>query len=572
MKYTADFETTTIETDCRVWAYGLYEIEKGIFTYGNNIHDFFSELELRSQKQINHIYMHNLKFDGAFIIDYLLKNNYEWVEERKELDTKTFTTLITDNKIFYSIEVCFERKGKKTVKTIFYDSLKILPFSVDTIAKGFNLPIEKLSIDYHQNRPKNHELTIEEIMYLRNDVEIIGLALKEIFSQNLKKMTAGSNALHDFKSIQKNFKKYFPVLDYDHELRESYKGGFTYVNDKYKNKIVGPGIVLDVNSLYPSIMRNKLLPYGEGKLFKGEYIKDPIYPLYIQMIRCQFELKKDHIPTIQIKGNIRYQPNEYLSNSGDEGIVLTLTSVDLDLMKKHYNIYNLEYISGFKFKATIGLFTEYIDKWSEIKINAKINNNGALYTLAKLMLNSLYGKFATNPKVRGSKPFLNNDAVAYQILEEKEIKSVYLPVATFITSYGRDITIDGAQKNYDRFIYADTDSLHMMGLDPPDNLEISSTELGKWDHEYSFIKAKYLRQKAYMQTDHNNKTKVVISGMPSSIHKNVNYNNFNINSSFTIEKIPFTKSIIIDKNSAKLRPKTVPGGVVLIPTHFTLRD
>lgn len=40
--YTADFETTTEEEDCRVWAYGICEIEKPYcnFTYGNNIEDF----------------------------------------------------------------------------------------------------------------------------------------------------------------------------------------------------------------------------------------------------------------------------------------------------------------------------------------------------------------------------------------------------------------------------------------------------------------------------------------------------------------------------------------------------
>ena len=47
-------------------------------------------------------------------------------------------------------------------------------------------------------------------------------------------------------------------------------------------------------------------------------------------------------------------------------------------------------MDGWKFKAIKGLFTEYIDYWSNKKIEAKKEGNGALYRIAKLMLNSLY--------------------------------------------------------------------------------------------------------------------------------------------------------------------------------------
>ena len=46
MLYTADFETTTNEKDCRVWAWGVCEIgNPGYFEHGNTIEVFFDYME-----------------------------------------------------------------------------------------------------------------------------------------------------------------------------------------------------------------------------------------------------------------------------------------------------------------------------------------------------------------------------------------------------------------------------------------------------------------------------------------------------------------------------------------------
>lgn len=82
-------------------------------------------------------------------------------------------------------------------------------------------------------------------------------ALKILFNEKLTRMTRASNALADYKEIitKQKFEHYFPKLDYeiDKDIRQSYKGGFTYLNPIYKEKDVGEGVVLDVNSLYPSV-------------------------------------------------------------------------------------------------------------------------------------------------------------------------------------------------------------------------------------------------------------------------------------------------------------------------------
>ena len=89
------------------------------------------------------------------------------------------------------------------------------------------------------------------------DVQIMAKALKILFNEKLTRMTRASNALADYKEIitKQKFEHYFPKLDYeiDKDIRQSYKGGFTYLNPIYKEKDVGEGVVLDVNSLYPSV-------------------------------------------------------------------------------------------------------------------------------------------------------------------------------------------------------------------------------------------------------------------------------------------------------------------------------
>ena len=111
--------------------------------------------------------------------------------------------------------------------------------------------------------------------YIKNDVLIVAQALNVLFKENLKKMTQGSNALNDFKNIisKRRFERYFPPLEKwaDEDIRKAYKGGFTYLNPIYKEKDVEEGIVLDVNSLYPSVMYNSYLPYCRPIFFQGEY-------------------------------------------------------------------------------------------------------------------------------------------------------------------------------------------------------------------------------------------------------------------------------------------------------------
>lgn len=541
-------------------------------TFGEDIDSFINYCSLVNES--SSFYFHNLKFDGEFIIHYLLTHGFVHVNEKK-LGVNQFSTIISDLNVFYCIKVKF----KEEVIISFFDSLKLLNFSVEEVAKAFNLSIKKLEIDYKAKREKGHKITDEEKEYLKHDVMIMSLALEKMFEMKITRMTIASNAMNFFKDTisKKRFEEWFKPPLYDKDLRQAYKGGFTYLNEIYRGKEVKEGIVLDVNSLYPSVMYYSPMPYGEGIYFDGKYVPDKLYNLYIQNITCQFRIKKDMIPTIQIKNNLSFVPTEYLSSSNGESINLTLTNVDLKLFLEHYDIYDVSYNWGWKYKSSTKIFKSYIDYWNELKVKATKEGNKPLRTIAKLMLNSLYGKFAASPEGRSKIPYLDNNIVKYKLSELEERTAYYLPISIFITSWARDKTIRSAQAVYHRFIYADTDSLHLEGTDIPENLLISDTELGKWKIESTFKRGKYLRQKCYIEdavtpVDEIEKFKkenpeclhlvskdsiinIVCAGMPKGCYKNVTWENFDYGSVF----------------DGKLGVKHTDGGIVLVDTTFTIK-
>ena len=567
-KYTADFETCTwLEDETFVWAYAVCDIEDNSkIEIGNNIEDFIKWCEEAKNPTV---YFHNLKFDGEFIIYYLLKNGFTWISDKKDKKDKTFVTLISDMGMFYTIEVYFKVGNKQVKKVTFIDSLKILNMSVDMIAKTFGLSISKLKIDYNEPREKGHILTDEEKDYIKNDVLIVAQALKVMFDENLTKMTIGSNALNDYKDIitQNKFKHLFTPISYeiDEDLRKAYKGGFTYLNPIYKEKDVGSGVVLDVNSLYPSVMYDKPMPFGEPFFYQGKYEEDKVYNLYIQMIICSFEIKENKIPTIQIKRS-HFIENEYLTSSNNEIVCLVLTNIDLKLFLEQYNVYDLEYICGWKFRSLTGVFTKYIDKWITRKIEATKSGNKGMRTLAKLMLNSLYGKFATSQDVQSKIPYLgDDDIIHYEYSEKSRKKGLYIPIGCFITAYAREKTIRTSQaiKDYsiekygkDLYIYSDTDSIHT--LLPIEELtqfcDIDDVRLGAWKHEASFTKARFVRQKCYLE-EIDNEVKITCAGMPKSCYQFVEWEKF---------KQGFTCG-------GKLTFKHIRGGVKLVETDFTIK-
>ena len=586
-KYVADFETTTLPEDCRVWAYAIVDIEdtdnKDGVIIGTNIDDFIDWCS--QQKGSPKIYFHNLKFDLSFVMDALFRKGYKHTTETKDRQTKTFNTMISDKGLVYQCEIIFYRKGKNIRKVVLQDSLKLIPLRVKDIPKAFGLEEAKGEIDYerHNYLPPNSPLTPVEKDYIIHDVVIVAKALKFMFAHGMNKMTVGACALDRYKEIvgKYTFKRWFPTPEYHEDVRQSYRGGFTYLNPKFAGIPVKQGITLDVNSLYPSVLRSHdcPLPFGTPVFFQGKYKPNPIYPLYTQMMSCQFEVKPGKIPTLQIKHSLSFRGNEYLTSSNGEEVTICLNSVDLELFFKHYNVYNITYHSGWMFKASTGMFDKYIDECMEGKIQAAKDGNKGLRTIYKLRANSIYGKFGTDNKQVNKVPFYKDGQIHYYFSEPQKKPGIYIALASFVTSYARRVTITSAQKitdNYNagkseiQFIYADTDSLHCYspGFKLPEGLEIDPYKLGAWKYESKFYSedgngAKFLRQKCYIENltedvygdDPKYHLKITVAGMPEECYDQVTFDNFNIGADYYGKKMP----------------RIVPGGTVLIDGTFTIK-
>lgn len=549
-EYSFDFETVVNESRTKVWLWGSIEIESKEFKYGYTIESFFDWISKCDRNGS----FHNLKFDAQFIIYNLFKLGYKH-SISKNIEKGEFTTLISDTGVFYSMEICFFNGRKLRL----YDSYKRIPLSVKDIPKAFGLDIEKLSIEYEKvNYDDDYVANEEDIEYVKNDCLIVALAIEHLNNQNLKKHTAPSNALFYYKSLyDKNKYDYlYPqiTLMCDADCRKSYKGGWAYLNPKYKDIMVGEGSVYDVNSMYPWAMTKCSLPYGEPIYYEGKYKNDKLYPLYIQCFKAKFKLKEGMMPTIQTKHSFVFSEREYIIEA-KEPEILYLTSVDYELFIDCYEISEIEYLGGYKFRGMIGMFDEYIDYWYGVKTEASINNNYALRTIAKLMLNSLYGKFGSNPLKKSKYPIFDseNDVVKYLIGAEEKTSTSYVPVASFITAYSRDKIIRAAISCGDRFVYADTDSLHILGNEVP-NIEIDSVKLGAFKLESNFDCAKFHRSKCYIESI-SGKLEKKCAGLPTRARDLFNFETMEFGSEF----------------DGKLVPKIVPGGCVLVNRKFTIK-
>ena len=239
-----------------------------------------------------------------------------------------------------------------------------------------------------------------------------------------------------------------------------------------------------------------------------------------------------------------------------------MTNIDFELFKEHYDITYMTEPKYMCFKSKIGLLKPYIDKYMQIKEQATIDHDASTRFLAKRKMNSPYGKTGMRGNRKNKIPTLCGEEVSLDETYETEADTIYVPYATFVTAQARNKTIRSAQKNYDNFIYADTDSLHLIG-DEYNDLEIHDTHIGAWKLEGVFDYGIYLRPKTYMHghVDTNNWSMVVdeikCAGMQDSVKVQCQWDDFYIGKNFP--------------NARKLQMR-VPGGVVLVERDFTIKD
>ena len=167
------------------------------------------------------------------------------------------------------------------------------------------------------------------------------------------KITISSCAFQDFqKIIGKKYKIWFGEwesgcdIERDTYIRNAYRGGFCQPNKHYVNTTIKkPVYYNDVNSLYPYVMRNFELPYGEPVFFEGEYKPDDDYPYYVQRIRIDMCVKEDGIPCILYQSTC--QGSMYIVDTLEQSEAgglyeMTVTNFDLELIYKNYDIFKIE--------------------------------------------------------------------------------------------------------------------------------------------------------------------------------------------------------------------------------------
>ena len=666
--FMSDFETTVYagQTSTEVWAAACVQLGTEDVHIFHSLPEWFDYLCSFNSNVVT--YFHNLKFDGSYVLSYLLNNKafslaftkgeHGLVDgdfnSRKDMKSNTFEYSISDRGQWYSITI---KVGHHFIDI--RDSLKLIPCTVEKIGKSFGTKHKKLSMEYTCYRYAGCEITDEEKEYIKNDVLVVKEALEIMFSQGHNKATIGGCCLQEYKNSifvqsKSEWEWDFPNIyniefdkdkdgKYTHDygtsnageyIRQSYRGGWCYLVKGKEDKLFHNGTTADVNSLYPSMMHSEsgnVYPVGQPTFWTGNYI--PLVATFPNVyffvrLRTEFKLKEGKLPCIQIKNDLCYDSTEWLATSDIKSrvdkkyhntvidpitnklrrthVYLTLTQTDYELIKEQYELINTEILDGCYFQTKIGLFDDYINKYKKIKMES----TGAVKEIAKLFLNNLYGKMATNTNSSFKFASLDEDgSIKFCTVPQYAKEPGYIPIGSAITSYARNFTIRAAQANFygkDKagFIYADTDSIHC-DLPPSElkGIKVDSNEFCCWKLEAQWDVALFVRQKTYLEhVTHENlkpiKNKyfsIKCAGMPNkckelfklAIKKNtrkkiLNDGNFretisqrygelgvNFLLDTQLKLTDFKVGLIIP--TGKLLPKNIPGGVLLVDTPFCMR-
>lgn len=555
-KYVCDFETTPKsqylkEKHVRVW-YGYLENiydENENFEFINII-DWFEWFVNKNKNVL--MYFHNLTFDGEFIhwlgywsekYNFIMVNNYE------DIINNSMYVFRDEKYTIYEIIICYNNKYLKLLC-----SLRLIPISVNKLAKDMNMTLKK-EFKFNHKKERNYnninEININDKNYCINDVKVVIKILKEFFliCKNIK-MTIASTSFSNFRqTLGKNYNDLLEnkiTPEQNKYLSNWYSGGYTWNNKENKDNIIENINVYDINSLYPYVMQKFKMPIEEPIECnnKCEHDRKLHY-----IIISKAKLKKEYHPFIKEKNSFR--SINYLEEV--ENRMMYFTNIELSLITKYYNIeYNINHTICFK--STNGIFDKYINYWYNMRI--KYPKPHPINIIAKLMLNSLYGKMGSKIK-RINKIFeegKDGEYLNYRLInnESESEYSYYIPIAIFVTSIARSIIITAQQENRKIVKYIDTDSLHCNGIP---NININNNELGAFKFEGFFDKAKYNSAKQYfMYNKEKNKKVLKVAGLTMA-------------PDWDVAKMltSFGKDTIID---GKLNKKRVVGGQFLENIDF----
>lgn len=489
-----DFETDWNEEKTETWVVQFaFWIENKVYC-GEHLEQFERILLKKNfWNKKNFIYVHNLAFDLEFFKYTLYKLS--------KMDKNTLDCVFVNRTTPVQITLTIS-----DTQFIFRDSMKKIQGSLKSLGKIVG--IEKLENNEVFTSGWSRKLDFNDYRnwdYVKRDSEIVQKAMKKLHDNQQSKSTASGDAFYYF--IQKfnegyyntkdsKFAKKYPPLSFceDAYFRLMFMGGMNFtqnIGKMIKNKMIKNILKkiyhLDITSSYPYQMYSKYLPFGKPILLeKGE--KPPTDCLYTKTFKAKIYLKKNKIPWFRFK-NIKEQIEEGLTE--EENVIETqfyhvfsLCNVDIENLEKSYHI---EYDPEFEetthiFQKSKGDFCSYIDQW----IDVKNKTTGVERQIAKNMLNHLYGRFALNPN--GIFTTLihdeEKDDLKFHHTEVTTYVTNYLPIAIYVTAYGRSQLIDKLNEVSETngtksVIHCDTDSIIFYG-----NYDKESDDfLGGWKLE-----------------------------------------------------------------------------------------
>lgn len=476
-----------------VLAIGVFDYNRSKYSVFQTKDEFYTYLNSYPKNEKVTIYAHNGgKFDYLYFIKDL-PNVKLWLNDSQFIAAfyKNFT---------------------------FFDSLNILRSSLDNLGKLFG-KTQKSSISYNTwvSRESMETYLMLDCLTLRDILTTFAESLSlTIFDLGC---TLPSISYKKYQSyIGKSFSTLFPPLFTESFsfLSTAYFGGRVEVFQHHLSE----GICLDINSLYPYVMQKYAYPIG----LPTKSIR-PQSKLWISNITITDYQESSGIPVLALKTDkLIFPVGTFTTWITNEEFAY------LQLRKKQGKCsYTIQFNETYNFRYK-KVFSDYILELYKTKQFAKSEIEKQT---AKLLMNSLYGKFGQKPErtesiiVHNSADLHNYLSQGYDITYESDTyfiiqksdtttKRSYFPLAIFVTAYARLELCRALHKLSDLSIpcvYCDTDSIFTTSQALA-ILPISPAELGCWKLEYSFVEGYFEAPKMYAVTI-DGTTKLKAKGFPA---------------------------------------------------------
>lgn len=291
-------------------------------------------------------------------------------------------------------------------------------------------------------------------------------------------------------------------------MRPSLRGGICRAN---RTGVFENAHHLDAKSHYPSQMYKPRIPFGailddkpncayERLLFpKGYLVLKPNKLPYLQW--------RNHLQCSRYAFVTDYEPGEYCQNAYLDGSYM-FWGFEWDLILDCYDFVQLEEPTTYYIEmAKNDVLAPYIGALYE----GKSNNTGTKKYYFKILLNSLYGKFLSNPDGI-SIDYSTGERVK---VEEHDMKTYYLPLGSWVACGGRvDLMRAMLSLPCEDVLYCDTDSIIYKGDRKP-NVSIGKN-LGQWDIEHENVTAYIVGAKTYQELLPNGQLITKCAGLSKS--------------------------------------------------------